>query len=256
MGQRLFGDRSIPIIRRANWEFFAVIRGRVSPFFHDDEKPVPVSSRLWAFPPGFAYGWTGEAGRACEVVVLHYDSAPRVLEQIVASRGPLSVSLNLARRNLLRDLAKKLKPHFLNPSRESEIHVQRALLDISLMALRETEERTHPIRTGDNFNKVVAAEKWLYDRLADNPSISDAASQIGLSTSQLNRLFHQVRKESPQQVLNRLKIDRAMKLLSSSNAKLHSVATECGFSSASNLCRAFKRQKGHSPTMWRQETGV
>jgi len=76
---------------------------------------------------------------------------------------------------------------------------------------------------------------------------------VGVSTSQLNRLFLQIRKESPQRVLNRLKIERAMELLGSTNAKLHSVASESGFSTASNLCRAFKAIKGHSPTKWRQE---
>ena len=49
-------------------------------------------------------------------------------------------------------------------------------------------------------------------------------------------------------------MERAMELLSNMKIKLETVAKQCGFSSASNFCRAFKARKGASPTRWRRET--
>ncbi len=255
-GQRLYGDRPMPSHKRVNWEFLAVVRGKIAPFTPTAQRPEPVASTFWLFPPGLAHGWAGEPGKKCELIVIHFNSVPTVTAELVAGRGPLSVALNAADRRFLRAAAGKLKRHYWHPIRESEIHTERTLMDLCLLILRECAERRQPLHTGHSLAKVVRAEKWLRDQLADNPAIGDAAREIGLSSSQLNRLFRQVRKRSPQQVLNQLKIERAMELLGNSTAKLHSVAAESGFSSASNLCRAFKGHKGHSPTMWRQETFI
>lgn len=253
LGRRPFGDRPMPAHKRVNWEFIAVVRGKLAPFSSAPREAIPVADTFWLFPPGYVHGWIGEPGKKCEVIVIHFNSVPNFVTGLVAERGPLAISLTSADKHLLQSIAKTLKRHYWHPVRESEIHTERAMLDLCLLILRDFDERSQPLHTGNRVGKVVTAENWLRDHLAENPAILDAARAVGLSSSQLNRLFQQVRKRSPQQVLNQLKLDRAMEILGSSNAKLHSIAAECGFSSASNLCRAFKRFKGDSPTAWRHE---
>lgn len=243
----------MPAHKRVNWEFLAVVRGKIAPFEREDAPRMPVSNRLWLFPPGVVHGWAGERGRTCELIVIHFNTVPQVVERLARQRGCLQTKLTRRDVAHLRRIANELKRHYWRPTLESEIHTERALMDLSLLVLRDCEERRQRRQPGASMRKVVAAEDWLRAHLAKNPSVSEAARVVGLSTSQLNRLFGRINRESPQRVLNRLKIDRAMELLGSTNAKLHSIAAECGFSSASNLCRAFKAVKGYSPTKWRHE---
>jgi AraC-like DNA-binding protein len=256
LGKRFYGDRPMPPHKRVNWEFLAVVGGKIAPFERNDARPPPVSDTFWLYPPGVVHGWHSEPGKSCELIVIHFNTVPQALERLAQQRGHLQTKLNLRDKTFLRTIANGLKPHYWQPTLESEIHTERALMDLSLFILRDYKERRQRMNVGGAFNKVVVAEDWLRAHLDENPALYEAAQAIGLSVSQLNRLFRQVRQESPQLVLNRLKIERAMELLGSTNAKLHSIATECGFTSASNLCRAFKALKGHSPTMWRKETFI
>jgi AraC-like DNA-binding protein len=256
LGKRFYGDRPMPSHKRVNWEFLAVVRGKIAPFEKSPEEASPVSDTFWFFPQGVVHGWVGEPGKTCDLIVIHFSAVPQALERTALRHGFLQTQLGSRDKALVRAIASNLKQHYWRPILESEIHTERALMDLSLLVLRDYKEGRQPKDVGGSFNKVQAAEDWLSSHLPENPAVGEAAQAVGLSVSQLNRLFMRVRKESPQTALNRLKIDRAMELLGSSDAKLHSVAAECGFSSASNLCRAFKAQKGHSPTLWRRETFI
>lgn len=256
LGTRQLGDYPMPEHKRVNWEFLAVVRGKLAPGFQSLYHARPVADTLWLFPPGYVHGWVGEPGKKCEVVVIHFHSVPEAVARCAEQYGFLTTRLKATDKRFLLGMGENLKPHYWHPTLESDIHTQRALMDLSLLILRGYSAQRQPLRQGVNASKVVAAENWLRQHLADRPSIAEAARAVGLSSSQLNRLFRQVRKESPQRVLNRLRLDRAMAVMANSGAKLHAVAAECGFSNASNLCRAFREHKGHSPNMWRRETFI
>lgn len=256
LGKRHFGEHPMPAHPRLNWEFLAVVRGKIAPFEKVADRCEPVSDRFWLFPPGVVHGWAGKRGKTCELIVVHYSSVPPAVEQIAVRHGHLETALRPADHARLREIAKILKRHYWQPTVETDLHAQRALMDMCLLAVRDYPERRKRQFTGGSYSRVIAAEDWLISHLPENPSVRGAARAVGLSESQLYRLFTQIRKESPQRVLNRIKIERAMELLGRSNAKLQKVAAECGFSNASNLCRTFKAIKGRSPTAWRRETFI
>jgi AraC-like DNA-binding protein len=256
LGKRHFGDNPMPPHPRMNWEFLAVTRGKIGPYERERARCVPVGTTLWLFPPGIVHGWASERGETCELIVIHYSSVPESVERLARRHGHLETKLRPSDLEALRKIAHALKRHYWQPTIESELVAERALVDLCLLALRDYPERRGRQVSGGSYQRVVAAEEWLRAHLPENPSIEAAADVVGVSVSQLFRLFSLVRHESPQRVLNRVKIDRAMELLGKSNAKLETVALESGFSSASNLCRAFKALKGRSPTTWRRETFI
>ena len=256
LGKRHFGEHPMPPHPRLNWEFLAVMRGKIAPFEESAARCEPVNNRFWLFPPGVVHGWAGTPGKTCELIVVHYSTVPAAVEQIAMKHGHLETELRASDHARLQQIASVLKRHYWQPTVETDLHAQRALMDMCLLALRDYPERRRRQVTGGSYSRVVAAEDWLLSHLSENPSVNDAARAVGLSVSQLYRLFTQIRKESPQRVLNRIKIDRAMELLGKSNAKLEKVADECGFSNASNFCRTFKAMKGRSPTAWRRETFI
>ena len=255
-GKRYLGDHPMPPHARLNWEFLAVVRGKLCPFESHPKGAKPLERHCWLFPPGVVHGWIGEKGKTCDVIVVHFSSLEHSIEQVAINRRMLETRLTRADLKELTAMLPGLKRHYWTPTVESELHAQRALVDLCLLMIRDCEERSAPQMSGGSYSRVVKAEEWLRANLQTSPAVKDAAQQVGLSTSQLCRLFSQVRKEPPQEYLNRIKLDRAMELLGHTNAKLEKVAVECGFSNASNLCRAFKAGKGCSPTEWRMETYI
>ena len=253
LGQRRLGDYPRPPHKRVNWEFLAVIRGKCAPVLEDTQISAPAESTLWLFPPGYAHGWQGEAGRKCEVVVLHFNAVPAAVERTVQEQGYLTLRLDAADRAFLRSLGQRLKPHYWQPVGVSDIHTERALMDLSLLVLRDVAVSRQPCRVGSGLSQVVSAESWLREHLAERPSIAQAARAIGISPSHLRRLFRAVRKSSPKQVQQKLRLENAMQLMAQSRVKLDHVAQECGFISASNFCRAFKAFNGSTPAAWRRE---
>ena len=246
----------MPPHKRVNWEFFAVVRGSAAPTFQAEPNPEPTSDALWLFPPGYVHGWSGLLHKKCEVIILHFNSVPDAIVQLAAEQKYLEARLSPRDKRFLLGLVNQLKPHYWNPTFESELHVGRALMDLCLLVMRDYQGRQRPQPFGASRSKVLAAEDWWRQHLGEGCSIAGAARAVGLSSSQLNRVFRKIRKESPQKVLNRLRIERAMELMANSATKLDAVATSCGFSSASNLCRAFRLHKGHPPTAWRKETFI
>jgi AraC-like DNA-binding protein len=253
LGERRLGDHPMPPHPRLNWEFLAVVQGKLAPFEKMAKSAKPEANRLWLFPPGVVHGWVGERGKTCEILALHFSSLPRAVEEICQKHSVLQTRLSEADRRALAEMVPILQNHYWNPTVESEIQTQRALMGLCLLILRDYDERSSRQLSGGSYNRVVTAEEWLRRHLPDNPTIHAAARHVALSSTQLCRLFLQIRKETPQDYLNRIKIDRAMELLGHTDAKLEKIAAECGFSSASNLCRAFKSAKGMSPTRWRTE---
>ncbi len=251
-GPRPFGDTPMPSHRRVNWEFLAVVRGKCAPLVDSTHPPAPVTDTLWLFPPDTPHGWIGEPAKPCRVVVIHFNAVPAALEDAAREHGFLSRPLNADDKQYLLELSRALKPHYWDPILASEIHTTKALMELSLLFLEHaasnrTGQRSHKLK------KVQAFEEWIREHLAKCPSITDGARAVGLSASQLRRLCLSVRQAGPTEILQRLRTERAMDLMANQNAKLSVVAAECGFSSATNLCRAFKTQTGTTPATWRNE---
>ncbi len=241
---------------RVNWEFLAVVKGRLAPDSGDAEPPDLRSDTMWLFPPGVVHGWRGKPGQKCEVVVVHFSTVPSVVEQRFAEKSYLSVQLLPRERRKVARLGRNLKPHYWNPVVASELHAERALIDLSLLLLKHEPDLHEPNLAGAHWNKVADAEAWLRQHIRESPSIADAARVVGVSPSQLRRIFCKVKKTNPKHILDKIRFDKAMHLMADSDDKLSKIAEESGFSSATNFCRAFKAHVGKTPTTWRQEIYV
>lgn len=252
-GERELGDCPMPAHARVNWEFLAVIKGRVAPFRTDDEHVTLLSDTLWLLPPGYVHGWRGRPGEKSEIVVFHFSGVPSTLERLVDQHGYLSTSLSIKDKGSILRFNRSLKPHYWQPTALSEIHSERVLLDLSLLLLRGRSESQESSIGGSSWSKVADAEAWLRQHICGTPTIADAARAVGISPSQLRRLFWKIKKKSPKQVFDKIRFEKAMHLMAETDAKLERVAADSGFSSATNFCRAFKGFIGKSPTTWRKE---
>jgi AraC-like DNA-binding protein len=251
IGSRKFGDTPMPPHARVNWEFLAVLRGRIAADVGANS-PALHSSHLWLFPPGYVHGWKGD-GRESAVAILHYSAVPPALDRLARGRGFLDISLSLSEQRAVERIARSVSRHYWKPTIASSIYCEQALLGLSVLLVRKLPEAKESAESGMNLTRVIDAEVWLRQRLQQGPSIADAAAHVGLSESQLRRLFLKVRSQTPLEALNEFRFERAMSLLAETDFKLQRVALECGFANASSFCRAFQHHCGFTPSVWRDE---
>lgn len=100
--------------------------------------------------------------------------------------------------------------------------------------------------------QIRRIEDFLEVNLARNPSISDLASECGLSPSYFAEAFKRTVGVSPHQWLLKRRIERAKGMLCDTEASLASIALECGFFDQSHFSRVFARLENCGPGEWRR----
>ena len=250
-GPRQFGLYPFKPNPRLNWEFFAVVKGGCAPLFEDQPRPKLVRQTLWVSPPRSPHSWAGDGARRAEVAIFHFGSIPAALEAVIPKNAQLAVPLTSPECHRLATLARALQPEFQKPTLYSNLVYQAALIELTLLALRKLPQaQTSPL-LGHAEQTVERARNWFAEHVRSNPSVIEVAREVHVSPSTLRRLFQRVLRERPTRVFGRIQIEHGMRLMTGTQQKLDSIAEECGFTSTSDFCRAFKSFTKVSPNVWR-----
>ncbi len=82
--------------------------------------------------------------------------------------------------------------------------------------------------------------------------LEDLAEEFNFNYHYLSAYFNQQMKESFSDYLNRLRIEKACRLLEESDLSIAQVSSEVGYSEHSYFCRVFKKVMGKTPSLWRR----
>lgn len=247
---RNFLTNSIPT-KRLNWEFYAVIKGKCAPTHSLGEKPQLRERTLWIMSPATNYGWTGEDA-GWERILFHFAFIPDTLRSQIDPNGRLEVPLSDEDVETLSRIEKEVQEHMLNPNQLSNLIFHRALINLSLIALRDRPMETIATLEDVAYQRVEDAIGWYLENMRKAPTIETVASAVNISTSHLRRHFHQIKHCSPNDYFQRLRMERACKLLNQTTDTLDEIARRCGFPNSSDFCRAFKRTFATTPHTWRR----
>lgn len=109
-----------------------------------------------------------------------------------------------------------------------------------------------PSEKAVGYSELAAALQYLRDHFSESIRIEDVANQSGLSLHQfgqkVRRLFHM----APMQLLHKLRLDEAMRLLREPDKTLAEIAIETGWCDQSAFTRHFTRYAGLAPGKYRQ----
>lgn len=247
-GERRYGEKPLLPQRRRAWEFQVVLKGKIGLLLPGRQRPLRAR-HLWIFPPGHCHGWAGERTCSAQVAVFHFLAAPELLARLLNPDGCIEVALNRRSIEQIRALADKVERYWNRPSPGMVVCYEYALMALSLIAC---EAAAVPAgKVGYSQNRVNAAMLWYSERMEENPAFPQVARAVGVSTAHLRRLFHEVLQASPNQMMDQLRFQRAMQLMSDPAVKLEEVGARCGFGSASAFSRAFKTKFGSPPQSWR-----
>jgi AraC-like DNA-binding protein len=106
-------------------------------------------------------------------------------------------------------------------------------------------------RHGLTSRQRDAALEFVESNLAADPSVADLARASSMSISSFARAFKRTLGVPPHQWLLRRRIEKAKRMLRSSNEPLADIAVACGFADQSHLTRVFVRYVGATPRRWR-----
>ena len=93
---------------------------------------------------------------------------------------------------------------------------------------------------------------WVRAHHAENIPVSRLVAHTGYSRARLFTLFKEHTGLAPNEYQQRLRIDSARQLLSSSDLGIRDIAKSCGFTDASYFSRAFRRMTGQTPLAYRR----
>lgn len=97
------------------------------------------------------------------------------------------------------------------------------------------------------------ATKYISLNYWKNPSVQELADFCGIDRSHLSRLFKQKINQSPQEYIVHYRINIACSLLKTTSLSLLQIASALGYSDQFTFSKAFKKEKGMSPSVWRQQ---
>ncbi len=150
----------------------------------------------------------------------------------------LELMLQLIHEHGGQALASKVAEHLIHP----RLHKTVSLPNIDPAPGRAV---THP-----KLSKII---RQMESALAEPLAPPTIATEAGLSTRQVERLFQRHLHQSPGAFYLALRLRHARQLLRNTALSIHAIAADCGFNSTSHFCHSYRRHYGHSPTMERKQ---
>lgn len=101
----------------------------------------------------------------------------------------------------------------------------------------------------DRINRVT---DYLCAHLHESPSLDELAKVACFSPFHFHRIFRAITGETVNFFTNRLRLEKAARLMKYSDSSATEIALDCGFSSSSTFSRSFKQYFATSPNQFRK----
>ncbi|MCX7569300.1 helix-turn-helix domain-containing protein [Tumebacillus sp. DT12] len=98
---------------------------------------------------------------------------------------------------------------------------------------------------------VTNVKAFLVEHYKEKLVLQDISQHVGISAYYLDRLFKQHTADTPRAYLEKIRVDKAAHLLSSTHLTNLEICYEVGFQSTSAFYRVFRRYKQCSPAEYR-----
>jgi AraC-like DNA-binding protein len=132
----------------------------------------------------------------------------------------------------------------------------RAVLDLRATALLLrllVADRQHAYAADVQASYVQRARQFIQENFAASPDVATVAAHVGVSPDYLRHLFQQREGTTLNQMLNRVRIERAKELLRHSRLPLKNIAAQCGFQTDRYFCTRFAAAAGLTPGEFRNQ---
>lgn len=152
----------------------------------------------------------------------------------------------------LIDLIRQLHAEHTDPRSALRRAAAEALFQLLIVQLVRDAEQAETHRKTVS-REVLAAQRWMLDRLDQSLGLEGAADAAGLSVTRLHERFRAETGLSPAEWRNRRRLDLARRQLADSDLSIINIAMRCGFNTSQYFATAFKKHVGLTPSAYRQQ---
>ena len=127
--------------------------------------------------------------------------------------------------------------------------------DLIQLIIYLSRRYSEDIKTSKSQSILRVAEMigWLEQNYAKSWKISDLAKLLCVSDGHLHRIFKEATGQSPIDYLLKLRLQRAMELLSGTHLSITEIAFSTGFNDSNYFTRQFKKVVGVTPCTYRRQ---
>jgi AraC-like DNA-binding protein len=186
----------------------------------------------------WTYAWIGFGGRRAAEVV---------------SQLGLSLQQPVFKSNSQKeiyDIVKDMMDH--NTFSVEDVLRRNGLLSMFLSVIASGISVTARSDSGSANNYVTRAQAFVRSNYCNPIKVTDIADYVCINRSYLYTLFEKTLGISPQQYLTSYRIAKATELLQLTQLPIESVAISCGYTDPLVFSKAFKLEKGMSPSAYRK----
>ena len=186
----------------------------------------------------WTYVWIGFGGRRAE--------------EIVSQLG-LSIQQPVFKSDKSKDIYDLVKDMMDHNTFSVEDDLRRnGLLSLFLSVIASGLSVTPKSDSGSANDYVNRAQAYVRSNYCNPIKVTDIADYVCINRSYLYTLFQNALGISPQQYLSRYRIAKAVELLQLTSLPIESVAISCGYSDPLVFTKAFRQEKGISPSAYRK----
>ena len=121
------------------------------------------------------------------------------------------------------------------------------LIYSSIRTDQDTQRLSVPTRIGVRHPKLGRVIQIMEQNIEDPISPSVLATEVGMSTRQLERLFRRYLQRSPKRYYMELRLQKARNLLMQTDMSVINVAMACGFASPSHFSKCYRAHYATTP---------
>lgn len=138
---------------------------------------------------------------------------------------------------------------------DTEFQTRNLLSEIWLLLLDEIRNADNSIFhvPQKNQDRILTMMSYIQENFAEKLTLEEIADSAAVSTRECLRCFRAAIHQSPMEYLIEYRVQRAKKLLETTDLSITDIALGCGFNSNSYFTKLFHRSCGKTPNAYRKE---
>lgn len=131
------------------------------------------------------------------------------------------------------------------PYSYEEAKIQSYILHFIAEILKETPKEE--LSTSDEIKRLTQSIQFMNNEYTNNPALKDIAAKSNFAPNYFHRIFKKNFDLTPYGYMLRLRMEHAIKLLTTTDKTVKEVAYECGYANEFYFHRQFKKHYNYSP---------
>ncbi len=181
---------------------------------------------------------------------LHFEAKNTELKNLLMQLPTAFIVENeVEYKNIFTDLCK----YFNKNSDDGKIMLESLILKLIYRLKQDSTDA--PLFEGAETKQaevIKNAVKYIKEHLNEDLSLEALSKKFSFSPTYFHNSFKDVMHKTPRLFVEERRIKKSIDLLLTTDRSLSEIAYECGFSSQSYFCYAFKRHTGTSPQKYAQ----